>query len=106
MKPARIPGRTELLNKMLLYKTSEGNFGIMQITQANSATGSITFNYKTYNSNGIPVKSENGKIVQGTYNFDLDTGFGTGGVDFWLENETSTEVYLTPKNDAQFYLMP
>ncbi|MGP1368423.1 MAG: InlB B-repeat-containing protein [Treponema sp.] len=106
MKPARIPGRTELLNKMLLYKTSEGNFGIMQITQANSATGAITFNYKTYNSNGIPVKSENGKIVQGTYNFDLDTGFGTGGVDFWLENETSTEVYLTPKNGAQFYLMP
>ena len=106
MKPARIPGRTELLNKMLLYKTSEGNFGIMQITQANSATGPIMFNYKTYNSYGSPLKSENNITVNGTHDFDLDTGLGTGRVDFWLQNATSTEVYLTPKNGAQFYLMP
>ena len=106
MKPARIPGRTELLNKMLLYKTSEGNFGIMQITQANSATGPIMFNYKTYNSYGNPLMSNDNITVNGTYDFDLDTGLGTGRVDFWLQNVTSTEVYLTPKNGAQFYLMP
>ena len=100
--------KTKLLNKLVLYKTSDGNYGIMRVTEVNNTseggTGHITFDYKTFNSNGSIKKSDNGKKVVGTFDFDLDSASAADATkDFWLHN-TSTQNF-TPMNGAKFYVL-
>ena len=98
--------KTNLLNKLILYKTSENNYGIMHVTAVDDTTpGSITFSYKTFNSDGSIKKSEVNKKVNGTYPFDLDKGKDSGGdFDFWLQNNSSQN--FNPENGAKFYVLP
>ena len=98
--------KTNLLNKLILYKTSENNYGIMHVTAVDDTTpGSITFSYKTFNSDGSIKKSEVNKKVNGTYPFDLDKGTDSGGnFDFWLQNNSSQN--FNPANGAKFYVLP
>ena len=98
--------KANLLNKLILYKTSENNYGIMHVTAVDDTTpGSITFSYKTFNSDGSIKKSEVNKKVNGTYPFDLDKGIDSGGnFDFWLQNNSSQN--FNPENGAKFYVLP
>lgn len=106
--------KTNLLNKLVLYKTSEGNYGIMHVTEvdntSNSGKGHMKFDYKTFNFDGSIKKKENGKTVLGTFNFDLDNGASSasGGTDFWLENSNSSDAgkLFKPGNSAKFYVLP
>ena len=113
MSAARITDRkAKLLNKLILYKTNIGNYGIMHVTAVdNSLPGSITFNYKTFNSVGSIKKSENNHTEDGTNTFDLDTGLTGNAIvaphksDFWLENDNGKQ-YFKPENGATFYVLP
>ncbi len=105
--------QTNLLHKLILYKTSEGNYGIMHVTDVHntdySGLGHITFNYKTFNSSGTIKQSGNGEIVKGTFKFDLDEASNLDtDKDFWLQNTGSTSItrHFTPENGAKFYVLP
>ena len=102
--------KANLLGKLVLYKTSEGNYGIMRVTAVdNTEAGYIRIDYKTFNSDGSIKKSENNRKVNGTYSFDLDKGIDSGGdFDFWLENLNSTDAgrLFKPANGAKFYVLP
>ena len=72
--------KTNLLNKLILYKTNLNNYGIMRVTAVdNTGAGYIRIDYKTFNSDGSIKKSENNRKVNGTYSFDLDKGIDSGG---------------------------
>ena len=109
-----IDRKANLPGKLVLYKTSEGNYGIMHVTEvdntSNSGKGLMKFDYKTFNSDGSIKKKGNGKTVLGTYNFDLDNGASSasGGTDFWLENSNSSDAgkLFKPGNGAKFYVLP
>ena len=105
--------QTNLLHKLILYKTSEGNYGIMHVTEVHNTDpdgfGHITFNYKTFKSNGTIKQSGNNEIVKGTFKFDLDEASNSDtNKDFWLENTglTSSTRHFTPENGAKFYVLP
>ena len=109
-----IDRKANLLGKLVLYKTSESNYGIMHVTEvdntSNGGKGRMKFDYKTFNSDGSIKKKGNGKTVLGTYNFDLDNGASSasGGTDFWLENSNSSDAgkLFKPGNGAKFYVLP
>ena len=105
--------KTNLLNKLILYKTNLNNYGIMHVTEVNNTSeggrGHITFNYKTFNSDGSIKKSEVNKKVDGTFKFDLDEASNSNtNKDFWLENLNSTDAgkLFKPANGAKFYVLP
>ena len=117
MKTDVILNRANLLGKLLFYKTNIGNFGVMLITEVNNTSypiaggfsGHITFNYKTFNSNGTIKQSGNGEIVRGTFTFDLDEASTLDpNKDFFLENtgSTSSTRHFKPENGAKFYVLP
>ena len=111
MKPDVISNRAQLVNKILVYKTSFNNYGIMYITQVDDTIpGFIKFNYKTRDNDNRVIKEESGRTVNGTYIFDLDTGTEPASgdpthiADFWLQNGGSAS--FNPENSARFYLIP
>ena len=113
MSTAQIKDRkAKLLNKLILYKTSDGNYGIMHVTEVHNTNpdgyGHIKFNYKTFNSTGTIIQNGNNEIVKGTFHFNLDNGTAAGGTDFWLENDGSDSDtrHFTPENGATFYVLP
>ena len=78
----------------------------MHITQVNNPAGSITFDYKTFKSDGT-IKNETGKTVEGTSHFDLDDGKRIRDLsDLWLDNPDASTRCFTPKNGAEFYVLP
>ena len=110
--------KAALEGKLILYKTSENNYGIMHVTEVDNATesgkGHIKINYKTFNSNGTVLQTENNKKVVGTFHFDLDTGLTGNAIvlprksDFWLRNSTAADAdrLFVPQNGAKFYVLP
>lgn len=95
--------KDKLEGKLLLYKTSEAHYGIMYVTEVNtSGQGYIKFNYKTFDSSGGVLKSENDKEVSGGYQFDLDNGNDDDGSDFWLDGINKFQ----PLSPAKFYVLP
>ena len=114
MSAAQITDRqTKLLNKLILYKTSENNYGIMHVTEVHntdpSGFGHITFNYKTFNDDGTLKNAHDNREVKGTFFFDLDEeSTSEPDSDFWLENVStaSSTRHFTPKNSAKFYVLP
>ena len=114
MSAAQITDRqTKLLNKLILYKTSENNYGIMHVTEVHntdpSGFGHIKFNYKTFNDDGTLKNAHDNREVKGTFFFDLDEeSTSEPDSDFWLENVStaSSTRHFTPKNSAKFYVLP
>lgn len=105
-----IDRKAKLTDKLVLYKTNKGNYGIMYVTEVdNTGVGYIRIDYKTFNSDGSIKKSENNRKVNGAWPFDLDEGKDLGGdFDFWLENLNSTDAgrLFKPANGAKFYILP
>ena len=104
-----ITNRENLVNKLLFYKTSDGNYGVMVITEVNAAThggrGHIKFNYKTFNGNGSVKKNRDNCELEGTYRFDLDAETAIeNDYDFFLNNSSTQN--LAPQNNAKFYVLP
>jgi hypothetical protein len=52
-----------------------------------------------------PVYSTGQLVVRGTWHCDLDAGAESSTADFWWEQATATERYLTPENGAVFFVV-
>ena len=61
--------KANLTNKLVLYKTNKGNYGIMHVTEvdntSNGGSGHIKFNSKTFNQHGGVLKEETDKVLTG-----------------------------------------
>ena len=106
--------KANLEGKLILYKTTDNNYGIMHVTEVDNTseggTGHIEFDYKTFNSDGSIKKSENYKKLEGQSLFNLDdesTGYVTE-IDFILRNIDNTDAgkHFEPQNSAKFYVLP
>ncbi len=108
-----VEDRRSLKGKYIFYKTNQGNFGVMKITDvflnadlSSNQFGcySIKFNCKTFNktSGNIIHKAED-IILENTDIYDLDDGI-TGGEDIWLQSPSSEEHTFTVKNGAELYI--
>ena len=107
MSPYLITNRENLVNKLLFYKTSAGNYGVMVITEVNATSyggrGHIKFNYKTFNADGSVKNNRDNCELEGLFSFDLDAETGSA-YDFFLNNSSTQN--LAPKNGAEFYVLP
>lgn len=84
---------------ILVYQTSEGRYGKMQINQYDY---DLYFKWQTYNANGTTYSSGANLKIRGTYTCDLDLGRESEtSADFWWEQQTAVVRYLTPKNNAR-----
>lgn len=91
----RIPRGT-----ILVYRTSEGRYGKLQIRKYDY---NLTIRWTTYDRNGRVHSTGSNLVIRGTWSCDLDEGIESNtSADFWWQQETSRERYLTPKNGAKF----
>ena len=105
-----ITDRTILLGKLVLYKTNQGNYGIMHVTEVdnttNSGKGHIKFNSKTFNQYGGVLKTETDKVLEGGECFQFEYGGDPGSkFDFYLQNNTDGTKWFKPLNLARFYIL-
>ena len=105
-----IEDRTILLGKLVLYKTNQGNYGIMHVTEVDNTiyggTGHIKFNSKTFNQYGVVIKEETGTVVNGGECFQFEYGGDPGSdLDFYLQNNTDGTKWFKPLNTAKFYIL-
>jgi len=91
---------------ILIYKTSEGSFGKLQVIDNNFTNHGWVFKFVTYNANGTVKASGDNVELEGTFAFNLDNGVIDGmGTDFWLRNISSTERKFIPENGAEFFMI-
>ena len=105
--------KANLTNKLVLYKTNKGNYGIMHVTEVNNTSnggsGHIKFNSKTFNQHGGVLKEETDKVLTGNQSFQFEAGGDPGSkLDFTLDNDgpTDEEKKFKPLNGAKFYILP
>ena len=101
-----------LKGRLIFYKTNNGNYGVMLITDTPSigAGGyNLKFKYKTYSKHDGTILKNGDTTVNGTYSFDLDTGTQSTSTaplndtkDFYLYGS----IYIAPQNGAKFYVLP
>jgi len=98
----------------LCVKTSDGNFGRIQIVNINGVPGlplpmTLYLNHTTWSASagggggGQPVHSQATVAIPQSYTIDLDTGqlSTTNNADLWFQSITATQLYLKPINGAQ-----
>jgi len=85
---------------IIAYKTNEGRYGKMQIKRYGY---DLIIRCRTYNSNGSIYSQTNNLKIRGTFRCDLDSASESRiSLDFWWEQATSVERYLTPRSGAEF----
>ncbi len=94
---------------VFVYKTSEGNYGKMEIIDIDKRNNyKTTFRYVTYASDGSVLSQSNRFSVRGTYTCDLDNGTEEGtvdnDVDFQISREDDMNTRLDCYNDAAIAL--
>ena len=105
-----ISDRTILQGKLVLYKTNNGNYGIMHVTEvnntSNSGEGYIKFDYKTFNQYGEVIKKATGTVVNGGECFQFEHGGDPGdNNDFYLQNKSDGTKSFNPLHTAKFYIL-
>jgi len=99
---ARIAGTNLPVDTILLYRTNEGRFGKLLIKTYGY---NLTLKWLTFNPNGALHSKGDNLVIRGTYSCDLDSGKETQtSSDFWWQQVSSAERYLTPQNGATFAL--
>jgi len=100
LSSTRIPGTHLPVDTILLYKTNEGRYGKLLV----KAYGyNLTLKWFTFNPNGTLHTKGDNLVIRGTYMCDLDSGKETQtSSDFWWQQVSATERYLTPQNGAIF----
>ncbi|MEM3112723.1 MAG: hypothetical protein QXY90_06760 [Candidatus Anstonellales archaeon] len=102
LSPARISGTNLPADTILLYRTNEGRHGKLLIKTYGY---NLIIRWSTFNPNGSLHSKGDNLTIRGTYSCDLDSGKETQtSSDFWWEQVSATERYLTPKNGANFAL--
>lgn len=110
--PASSAAGVLVSGKIILYKTSEGRFGKMEVVNVDIPSNyKVTLNAVTYNLTGGGIYKSNATLeVRGTFLCDLDELAEETAqseiVDFQWDRDTSTDTYLEPFNSAKFSLQP
>jgi hypothetical protein len=89
---------------IVVYQTSSGRYGKFQVITWGY---SITIKWVTYDLDYSVYSSGGSLTITGTWSCDLDEGVeevNTSTRDFFWEQVTGTERYLSPQNGAQFSL--
>ena len=94
---------------VFVYKTSEGNYGKMEIIDIDKSDNyKTTFRYVTYANDGSILSQSDNFTVRGTYTCDLDNGTESGtddnAVDFQVSREDDMNTRLDCYNDAAIAL--
>ena len=103
--------KAKLTNKLVLYETAQGHYGIMHVTEVDNTTyggkGHIKFNSKTFNQYGGVLREETDKVLTGDESFQFEAGRDPGGnLDFTFGNgPTDEEKTFKPLNGAKFYIL-
>ena len=93
---------------VMAYRTSDGMYGKLVVLDSNPANNSMTIRHETYQNDGSILISVEQFVIRGTWAYSLTLGtdqVGAWGGDLWLDNQTSTERYFTPRNGAAFTLI-
>jgi hypothetical protein len=100
---ANIP-RSELVARIILAKTSEGNYAKMYV---NSGPNLLITELTVYNPSGCIIKTGKNITVSATYSFDIDNAVQTNiaNGDFWWHALSSSDSRFDPKNGATFALV-
>jgi hypothetical protein len=89
-----------MVGAILVYQTSEGRYGKMQITHYGY---DLILKWTTFNANGTSYTAGSNLKIRGTYACDLDLGRESDtSSDFWWEQVTSIERYLSPEHGTRF----
>jgi hypothetical protein len=89
---------------IVVYQTSSGRYGKFQVTTWGY---DLFIKWVTYDLDYSVYSSGEELKIRGTWSCDLDEGVeetGTPTLDFFWEQATSIERYLSPRNGAQFSL--
>lgn len=90
---------------VLVYRTSEGNIGKLQIRNYGY---DLRIRWVTYGRGTIVSRGDN-LLIRGTYLYDLDRGaetkFHDRGADFWWEQVDAVQRYLVSENGASFTIV-
>ena len=103
--------KAKLTNKLVLYETAQGHYGIMHVTEVDNTTyggkGHIKFNSKTFNQYGGVLRKETDKVLTGDESFQFEAGRDPGSnLDFTFGNGTTDEEKtFKPLNGAKFYIL-
>jgi hypothetical protein len=92
---------------VLLFKTSQGYYGKMEIISINQVENYLmTIKAVTYNTDGTVCQECSSSAIRGTWLFDLDAMAEVDAIsnveDFWNQRINATDTQLTPKNNATF----
>lgn len=102
LSTSRISGTNLPADTILLYRTNEGSYGKLLIKTYGY---NLTLRWFTFNPNGSLHSKGDNLVIRGTYSCDLDSGKETQtSRDFWWQQVSATERYLTPQNGANFTL--
>lgn len=96
--------RSVLHNRILLVKTSSGNYAKILVQ---SGPNLNVFQLTVYNAAGCIIKTAGSFNVNASFFCDIDTGTQVGNVasaDFWWHALSSSDSQLEPKNGATFAL--
>ena len=94
--------------EVLIFKTSEGNFGKMKIISIDAADNyRLSLIATVFNNDGtVKMAATNNFTIRGTYLCDLDVMTETPetvGDDFHWNVLTHTQTVFDPKNNAKFF---
>jgi hypothetical protein len=88
---------------ILVYRTSDGNYGKLQVIEYGY---NLVVRWQTYKPNGQKLRGGDRMLVKGTWTYDLD--FGTEGkhpkspADFWWQQKTNVSRAWTFRGGAIF----
>lgn len=97
-------------NTILVFRTTEGNWGKMQVLNNTVEEDYLEFRYELFNNSNELLITSDFSSVQQTYTFDFETDMqGVNGRDFWWEWEGASstngeEKFLVPFGDAIFHV--
>lgn len=87
---------------IVFYRTNEGRLGKAEILNYDY---NIRLRCTTYNNDGSIYKQNNNLTIRGTWSCDFDNAIESStGQDFFWQQATAIERWLTPQNGATFWV--
>lgn len=103
---ANVIQRANLHNRILLMKTSKGNFAKLYVQSGDDLHIS---DLVVYNPQGCIIKTATNLVIHASFSCDVDNAVETGGnanADFWWHAIGPGNSTLEPKNGAVFSRLP
>ncbi|MFD1292835.1 OmpA family protein [Lutibacter holmesii] len=94
---------------IILYQTSVGDYGKLQILDVDKYTNTLNIKHVTYAYKGGVKSKSNNLQIQGTYTCDLDKGTSENVLrsdeDFWFQVKDKKNTSINPKESAIFKIL-